>query len=192
VMLAATAAAWPAKLVRRPSEREERAADDRAPATIVSEVQLPTDRPLVRLTARADLEALARATGATMLLRDDGWCAVVADRCVHWWAPDHVPAPMPLEQVAETGAVADVAVAEPDVEPVAEPVADRLEVAPPPTSTDILEQLRNDVGGPRRPLFRGRHPQPSPRNSGELSGSIDEIVKYLNEVELGRRGPSAT
>jgi len=93
VLVAATATAWPTEDRRRGPASI--AAIDPAPATIVSDVQLPTDRPLVRLAARADLEQLARATGASMLLRDDGWCAVVADRAVHWWAPaDTVVAPI--------------------------------------------------------------------------------------------------
>lgn len=85
VLVAATATAWPTGERRR--EPSSIAASDPVPATIVSDVRLPTDRPLVRLAARADLEQLARATGASMLLRDDGWCAVVAERAVHWWAP---------------------------------------------------------------------------------------------------------
>lgn len=129
VLVAATATAWPTSDRRRESTSID--AGHPVPATIVSDVRLPSDRPLVRLAARADLEQLARATGASMLLRDDGWCAVVAERAVHWWAPADtvvVPAAAPVAAAV----VIPPAAATPPV--VIEPAA-MSAVSIPPVST---------------------------------------------------------
>lgn len=183
VLVAATATAWPT--VDRRGAPTSIATGDPVPATVVSDVQLPTDRPLVRLAARVDLEQLARSTGASMLLRDDGWCAVVAERAVHWWAP----ADMPVAPLAAAGAPTEAAApASPaaSVAPVAVPAASTLDdlwaigeprfadepLAPAaqnllaaahdlPTAEiqlDAVEQLRDETFAPRRPLFERRRP----------------------------------
>ncbi len=180
VLVAATATAWPTADRRRAPASI--ATSDPVPATVVSDVQLPTDRPLVRLAARADLEQLARATGASMLLRDDGWCAVVAERAVHWWAPADMPAvpvapATPVAPVApvvvppastldDLWAMADPRFADDPAGPVAPMAAHELPTVE--MRLDVVDRLRDETFVPRRPLFEDGRPRPASRPAAIL------------------------
>lgn len=183
VLVAASATAWPSGERRR--GRAAGGGHDPVPVTVVADLELPPTIARVRLAARSDLEQLARATGARMLVRHDGWCAVVDDRVVHWWSPgvDWSPG------VASAPAVAEAAVP-PGLEPIDVPTIEMR--------IDVVERLRDDVFAPRRPLFASRAgdaPRASPgpvtneRSAAERSAAddplrttIDEIVAFLSEV----------
>ncbi len=183
VLVAASATAWPSGERRR--GRAAGGGHDPVPVTVVADLELPPTIARVRLAARSDLEQLARANGARMLVRHDGWCAVVDDRVVHWWSPgvDWSPG------VASAPAVAQAAVP-PGLEPIDVPTIEMR--------IDVVERLRDDVFAPRRPLFASRAgdaPRASPgpvtneRIAAERSAAddplrttIDEIVAFLSEV----------
>ncbi len=178
VLVAASATAWPSGERRR--GRAAGGGHDPVPVTVVADLELPPTIARVRLAARSDLEQLARATGARMLVRHDGWCAVVDDRVAHWWSPGVDWSP---------GAASAPGVVQTDVAPRLEPI----DVPTIEMRIDVVERLRDDVFAPRRPLFASRAGEVSGASPGPvtkeriaaddpLRTTIDEIVAYLSEV----------
>ncbi len=178
VLVAASATAWPSGERRR--GRAAGGRHDPVPVTVVADLELPPTIARVRLAARSDLEQLARATGARMLVRHDGWCAVVDDRVAHWWSPGADWSP----PAASAPAVAQTEVA-PGLGPIDVPTIEMR--------IDVVERLRDDVFAPRRPLFASRAGEvpgasPGPVTKERIAAddplrtTIDEIVAYLSEV----------
>ena len=200
VLLAATVTAWPNAASRRRDRAGTHPAPPLhvidqppppipalalAPVTRVASVELPHTPLRVRLSSRDGLDEIAHRTGSAVLVRDDGWAAVVTDGAVHWWEPDGIPAQPPAwadradrAEVPATPARLGAAVAADDLR-TSEMRFDVLDLAPnaPSAAIDPVQQLQAQFTAPRQPLF-----PPRSAAAHTVRSTIDEIVAYLAEA----------
>jgi hypothetical protein len=187
VLVAATAAGWPTTAPRADRSRER--GRDPVPLMFVADVAVPEDRMRIRLAARADVERIARSADATMLVRDDGWCAVITERAMHWWSPDHDAPATPATSVTDVTTVMpvtdDLWAWEPPRYAEASVSSHDPEASDPPTPDvhlDAVDQLRAEMLQPRQPLFARTVALDRQDSNLPLRTTIDEIVAYLSEA----------